>query len=170
MTNRRPERILLGRIVGASGLLGWLKVHSDTRPRAAIGNYKRWQLGKNSDWHTQNVDEVRSQGKRILGKLAGCDSREAAEALIGFDIAIEARQLDSLADGRYYWVDLQGLEVIGERGESFGTIVRIFDTGANDVIVVKGERERLIPWVMGDVIVAVDLDAGTVTVDWAADF
>ena len=170
MTNRRPERILLGRIVGASGLQGWLKVHSDTRPRAAIGNYKRWQLGKNSDWHTLSVDEVKCQGKRILGKLADCDSREAAEALIGFDIAIAAEQLDSPAEGQFYWVDLQGLEVIDERGESFGMIARVIDTGANDVIVVKGDRERMIPWVMGDVILAVDLKVGTVTVDWDADF
>jgi len=170
MAVRRPGRILLGRIVGASGLQGWLKVRSDTQPRIAIGNYKRWQLGKNSDWHARDVDDVKSRGKRILGKLADCDSREDAEALIGFDIAVEAEQLDSLADGRYYWVELQGLEVIGEGGQSFGTIARIFDTGANDVIVVKGDRERLIPWLMGDVVKAVDLESGTVTVDWAADY
>lgn len=170
MLSRRPERILLGRIVGASGLHGWVKVHSDTAPREAIGDYTCWQLGKNNDWHTQNVRQVKCQGKRILGKLAGCDSREAAEALIGCDIAVESEQLESLADGQYYWVDLQGLEVIGECGESFGTISRVFATGANDVIVVKGDRERLIPWLVGDVITAVDLDSGTVRVNWAADF
>ncbi len=170
MAKRRPERILLGRIVGASGLQGWLKIRSDTQPRAAIGNYKHWQLGKDSNWQTRDVNDVKSRGKRILGKLADCNSREAAEALIGLDIAVGAEQLDSLAEDQYYWVDLQGLKVIGEGGQSFGTIARIFSTGANDVIVVKGDRERLIPWLMGDVVKAVDLELGTVTVDWAADF
>lgn len=168
--SQRPEHILLGRIVGVSGLLGWLKIHSDTQPREAIGKYEHWQLGKRGEWQTGQVEKVKRQGKRILGKLAGCDSREAAEALVGLDIAVDSTQLDSLAEGQYYWVDLQGLQVTNQDGVEFGAIKRIFDTGANDVIVVKGDRERLIPWIVGDVIKAVDLDAATVTVDWDPEF
>lgn len=168
--SQRPERILLGQVVGVSGLRGLLKIHSDTQPRDAIGNYDCWQLGKQDDWHTRQVVSVKPQGKRIIAQLADCSTREAAEALIGFDIAVDAHALDELNDGQYYWVDLQGLHVANLCGDAFGTIKRVFDTGANDVIVVKGGRERLIPWIMGDVIKAVDFQSGTVTVDWGADF
>ncbi len=167
---RRPERILLGRIVGVSGLQGWLKVHSDTVPREDIDRYTCWQLGKRNEWNTYQVEKVKRQGKRILGKLAGCDNRESAEALVGLDIAIESGQLEELAKHQYYWVDLQGLQVTNHEGVEFGRIKRVFDTGANDVIVVQGDRERLIPWVIDDVIKAVDLAAGTVTVDWDPEF
>ena len=170
MTSKRPERILLGKIVGVSGLQGWLKVHSDTKPREAIGKYKQWLLGKDGHWHICKVKQVKPQGKRILGKLTDCDTREAAEALIGCDIAVEPDQLDTLASGQYYWVDLQGLQVVDSNGLDLGTIKRVFDTGANDVIVVKGERERLIPWIRDDVIKNVDMESRVVTVDWDPDF
>ena len=166
----QSERVLLGRIVGVSGLKGWVKIHSDTDPREDIGKYGSWQLGNRDTWTAHQVQAVKRQGKRLIGKLAGCDSREAAESLVGLTIAIDAEQLAALESGQYYWRDLQGLRVSNLDGIEFGIIKRIFDTGANDVIVVKGESERMIPWIPGDVITDVDLDRGTLTVDWDPEF
>ena len=164
------QLVLLGRIVGVHGLQGWVKIHSYTEPRQAIGNYDQWWVGKNEDWRPCEVRTVRCQGKRIIGKLAGSNDCDDAESLRGLEIAIDEQQLEKLDKDQYYWRDLQGLNVSHANGTALGKIARIFDTGANNVIVVKGERERMIPWLIHDVVRSVDLDAGQVVVEWDLDF
>ena len=66
--------------------------------------------------------------------------------------------------------DLQGLKVVTIKGELLGTVDHLIETGANDVLVVRGERERLIPFVLDQVIVNVDLDKREIQVDWDKDF
>ncbi|MDO5610991.1 MAG: ribosome maturation factor RimM, partial [Pseudomonadota bacterium] len=70
----------------------------------------------------------------------------------------------------YYWVDLEGLQVVTVAGVVLGRVDHLFSTGANDVIVVQGERERMIPFVQPDVITQIDFDAGLIVVDWDPDF
>ena len=70
----------------------------------------------------------------------------------------------------YYWVDLEGLRVETVGGAPLGILDHVFATGANDVLVVRGDRERMIPFVQPDVVTQVDFDAGVVTVDWDPDF
>jgi 16S rRNA processing protein RimM len=71
--------------------------------------------------------------------------------------------------GEYYWADLIGLAVVNESAQALGRITSILQTGANDVLVVGGERERLIPFI-AEVIRDVDLAAGVVRVEWSADY
>jgi len=89
---------------------------------------------------------------------------------MGSEIGIRRDQLPDTAPGVYYWGDLQGLEVVTGDGESLGTVDHLIETGANDVLVVKGDRERLIPFVLQQVVTRVDLDTGTIQVDWDKDF
>jgi 16S rRNA processing protein RimM len=72
--------------------------------------------------------------------------------------------------GHYYWVDLVGLRVRNLDGMDFGTIAEMMATGANDVIVAKGGRERLIPFVIGQFVKEINLDDGLMLVDWDAEF
>jgi 16S rRNA processing protein RimM len=72
-------------------------------------------------------------------------------------------------DDQYYWSDLEGLRVLHRDGTELGTVEYLLETGANDVMVVKGELERLIPFVMGKVVLGVDLDRGEIEVDWEWD-
>ena len=51
-----------------------------------------------------------------------------------------------------------------------GTVQSMMETGANDVLVVNGDRERLIPWIEGDVVQTVDLEKGSIVVDWDPEF
>ncbi|MEM7293311.1 MAG: ribosome maturation factor RimM [Pseudomonadota bacterium] len=164
------ERVLLGKIVGVHGLQGWLKVHSDTQPREAIGEYSNWCIGRSDDWTTSRVASVRRQGKRVLAKLKGCNTLEDAEALVGCTVAVTRDQLPALRDDQFYWRDLIGLEVVNLQGTALGHVAQVFDTGANDVLVVKGEEERLIPWILDEVVTEVDLDSGTLRVDWGTDY
>ena len=84
------------------------------------------------------------------------------------DVAVTEEQLDPLEPGEYYWHQLQGLEVINHSGDNLGKVDRLIETGANDVMVLTGDQERLIPYVAG--ITQVDLTAGLIKVDWEKDY
>ena len=161
---------MLGRITGLYGVQGWVKVFSYTEPRAGIIDYEPLYLADQGDWQPCQVAEARLQGKGVILRFAGCDDRNAAMALLGCDLAVRRAQLAPLTAGEYYWSDLEGLRVITVGGVELGVVARLFETGANDVVVVAGERERLIPFITGDVIVEIDLAEGVMQVDWDPAF
>ncbi len=121
----------------------------------------------------------------LLIKLSGVGDRDAAFALKGQQIAVPREALPETEEGEYYWSDLIGLQVSNTEGVDFGKITQVLETGANDVLVVrekqptqvKGKdgklreeyRERLIPFT-SDAVPEVDIQAGTVLVEWDADF
>lgn len=162
--------LIVGRINGLYGVRGWLRIFSYTEPRENIIHYSPWLIGTEGRWRNVEVDDGRAQGKGVVVKLLGCDDRDAASLLIGQDIAIRRDQLEALASGEYYWADLEGLRVVTMNGIELGVVDHLFETGANDVVVVRGERERLLPFVQGDVIRKIDLQRGVMEVDWDPDF
>jgi len=165
-----PERLVaLGRVSGLFGVRGWVKVHSDTRPRENILRYSPWYLLRGGRWRAYEVLAGRPQGKTLVAHLRGCDDREQARRLMGATIAVRRSQLGGDEDG-YFWTDLEGLEVVTAEGRVLGVVDHLMETGANDVLVVRGERERLIPWLPEQVILSVDLEAGCIRVDWDPDF
>jgi 16S rRNA processing protein RimM len=169
--SRGTDIIRLGRINGLYGVKGWVKVYSETRPRENILDYTPWLIRRaHQDWQPIEVTGGRPQGKGIIAHLQGFDEREQASQLLGAEVAVYREQLSPLADDEYYWVDLQGLTVETGDGVVLGTVDYIFDAGANDVLVVSGERERLIPFLQGQTILEVDLQGGTIRVDWDPEF
>lgn len=168
MSERRERRMIVGRVVGLFGVRGWVKVYSYTRPPEALLGYGTWQLEVRGEWQTRAVAEGRRQGRGLVARLAGFEDRDAAATLVGAVIAVSASQLPARAEGEYYWAELEGLRVVNLAGQELGRVSHLFETGANDVLVVRGERERLIPF--GKRIVRdVDLEAGTIRVDWDAE-
>lgn len=165
----RADVVLMGRVVGLFGVKGWVKVYSYTRPREAILEYDSWQLKFADGWRAFEVAEGKKQGAGVIARLDDVKDRDAAAQLVGTDIGIARSQLPALKQGEHYWADLEGLTVVNLAGEELGTVSHLFETGANDVMVVQGERERLIPYI-ASAIRKVDLDAGTLTVDWDKDF
>lgn len=162
--DRQP--IVLGRIAGVYGVRGWVRVFSDTDPRDNILRYAPWLL--NGTLH--RVLEGRKHGKGLVVRLEGCDDRDQAAALVGQAISIYRDQLPAPRPDEFYWADLEGLLVETLNGEPLGRVSHLFSTGANDVLVIKGERERLLPFVWDDVVKDVDFDAGVMRVDWDPDF
>ncbi len=118
------------------------------------------------------VLEGRRQGKTVVARLQGIETREQAEALRGALISIERSQLQPLPIGEYYWADLIGLEVLDTRGRQLGRVTNLMETGANDVLIVRDEdgKEILIPWLKERVILEVNLEMGNIRVDWDPDF
>jgi 16S rRNA processing protein RimM len=160
---------VLGRIVGLFGVQGWVKVFSYTRPREGIFDYRQWLLRRNEGWHAARLRQGRPQGKGLVAWLEGLDDRDQASEWIGADIAVEAEHLPPAGEGEYYWWQLEGLRVINSEGIELGRVGHLFETGANDVLVVDGDRQRLIPYIP-DVVRDVDLEAGVIRVEWDADF
>lgn len=166
----QPGMIILGKITGVFGVKGWVKIFSYTEQRDGILRYNPWFLRIANEWRAFKVIASRSQSKTLVAQLQGIDTRDQAERLLGCEIAIPREQLRSLRDGEYYWADLQGMRVVTTTGIDFGVVDALFETGANDVMVVKGKRERLVPWIMNDVIKSVSLDERVIVVDWDPDF
>ncbi|MBS7458872.1 ribosome maturation factor RimM [Coralloluteibacterium stylophorae] len=168
MTDER--RLLLGRIVGVFGLRGELKLESSTEPRDAIFRYQPWTLRAGTAEREVSGVRGRDTGRNVVARFPGVDDRDAAEALIGHEIWVPRSALPAAAPDEYYWVDLEGIEVATVDGIALGRISHLFATGANDVIVVRGDRERLIPFVRDQVVREVDLAAGRMVVDWDPEF
>lgn len=163
------DLVSLGHVSGAYGVKGWVKVHSYTEPREAILDYAVWMLGPNREAVT--VTEGRKHSRTVVAKLEGVDDRDRAASLAGSEIAVDRGGLPDLPEGRYYWSDLIGLDVVlSEDHARVGRVEKMMSTGAHDVMVVRGERERLIPFVYGTTVISVDLENGEVLVDWDRDF
>ncbi len=172
------EKLIIGKISGVYGVKGWVKVYSDTEPKEGITQYNPWYLRQpgrqQGEWREVQVESGRRQAKTVIAKLDGCDDRDAAMLLTGAEIAIRQDQLKELNKDEYYWRDLIGLRVTNREGVELGTVHRLMETGANDVLVVKGQdkesKEHLIPWILNQSVLDVDLEQGLIQVDWDADF
>jgi 16S rRNA processing protein RimM len=164
------RRILIARVAGAFGVRGELKLQSFTDPDLAALRYQPWQLVHRGAERTVTGARGRGTNKGVVATLPGIDDRDAAEALTGAEIWVDRAQLPPPAPGEYYWVDLEGLKVVNLEGAALGTVSHLLNTGANDILSVAGERERLIPFIEPDFVKSVDFAAGTITVDWDADF
>ncbi|GMQ91482.1 MAG: ribosome maturation factor RimM [Gammaproteobacteria bacterium] len=161
--------VKVGDIVGLFGVKGWLKIHSYTRPREAIFAYDRWMLGQDGKWSSVVPRQGKAQGKGLIVALEGISDRDQAATLLGTEIAIEREQLPTLPKGEFYWQDLEGMQVENQEGQLLGVVKHLFETGANDVMVVQGEKEYLIPYI-DSVVLEVNTDAGLIRVDWDQEF
>ena len=169
MDQHDSDLICVGHILGAQGLKGWVKVFSNTSPRANIIKYGPWLVEQNNGLNRFDV-QGREQGKQVLAKLSEIDDRNQAEALTGCKLYIRATQLPALGENEYYWSDLIGMSVETLQSEPLGIVDSLIETGADDVLVLKGERERLIPFVMDEIVRSVDLENQRIVVDWSPEY
>lgn len=170
MSEANQSLLELGKISGVFGVQGWVKIFSWTDPREGIIDYSPWMLHHRGEWREIELEAGQRQGKMVIAKLAGVDDRDQAMLLNGAVIAVPAERLKKLKKDQFYWRELEGLQVINAAGVNLGVVDHLMETGANDVLVVKGDRERLIPYTPGHAVQKVDLSAGVISVDWDPDF
>jgi len=163
-------KVSVGHFAGCFGVKGWVKVFSYTKPRQNILAYSPWILIEQGKVVKLNVIEGRRHGSSLIAHLNGIESREDAAKYTGREIHINRQQLPEVKQDEYYWVDLVGLTVLTENNVNLGRVDSLIETGANDVLVVKGDQERLIPFIQREVVKLVDLDEGRILVSWNPDF
>jgi len=172
------DHVVLGKLTSPYGVKGWLRVYSYTSPMEGILDYPVWLVRQGDTPKRYRLVQGRRQGKGLVALLEGCESREAAEALAGAEIVLPKAELPDLGGDDFYWHELEGLRVVTRDGSVLGRLDHLFETGANDVMVVKGSleadaidaRERLLPFLPEEVILEVDLEGGVMTVDWDPEF
>ncbi len=164
------NKIVVGKVAGAYGVRGWLKIFPFTELKENILDFSHWYVEKHLGGNAAKVGQGKVHGKFVVVPLEGVDSREQAEAMKGSLVKVDKEALKVLAKDEYYWADLIGLTVQNLSDVQFGKVEGLMETGANDVLVVKGERERLVPFILEQVIKSVDLDNKLIVVDWDSEF
>lgn len=157
--------VVMGRVRAPHGLKGWIKVQPFTQEVEGLLEYPEWWLGAAGQWQQHRVAESAVHGAVVVARLDGFVDRDAAAGLRGRDVAIPRAVLPENREGEFYWNDLLGIEVRNRDSVVLGLVANILETGANTVLVVRGEKELLVPFIQ-DVIVKVDVKAGQVVVDW----
>ena len=159
----------MGRIVAAHGIQGYVKLRTFTQDPEGLDEYAEWVVKTPRGWQYMALEDFAARPNGTMAKLSGCEDRDAAEALRGADVAIPREALGDAGEGVLYRVDLVGLEVVDESGARLGKVESFFETGDTSVMVVRGGRERMIPFV-AEYVKAVDREAGRITVAWGKEY
>lgn len=170
MPDKRQQRLIVGRISGVFGVRGEVKIFSYTRPIEQIFSYTPWYLQQQGTWVKRRAAQGSRRGKGLTAQIEGVNDRDAAQGLISADIAVDKEQLPALPEGEFYWHELIGLKVETVKGDNLGNVVDLEETGANDVLVLQGETKLLVPFVRGSIVKSIDLESGTIQVDWNPEF
>jgi len=163
--------VVVGKVSGVFGIKGWVKVLSHTRPRDNLLDFDPWLIHGADGWRSCRVLDSGHSGGALTVKLDAAQTRDAAQVLVGKEIAVQRSQLPRLPAGQYYWFELVGLRVVTATGREFGRVTGLLETGANDVLEVEGSGNRmLIPFVPGAVVESVDRGAGCIQVNWDPEY
>ena len=179
------DAVEVGRIMGAWGIKGGLKVKAFSADPQALFSSKRWFIQAPAADELKpraalaavagrvlRVTLAREQGEHVVATAQDLDDRDAAEALTGWRIFIARTSFPTPEDDEFYWVDLIGLQVQDRQGAALGDVVGLIETGPHCVLRLSSTdsngQQRLIPFVSAYVD-RVDLPGRTVTVDWAFD-
>jgi 16S rRNA processing protein RimM len=172
MSTARPDdrgrEVVLGRIGAPFGVQGWVKVHSYTDPPEGIVKYASWDLWRAGRTERRALRDWKRAGGAMAVLLEGVGSREAARDLTGSEVRVDRAELPPTRPGEYYWHDLIGLEAVNRDGAALGRIESILELPAHPVLVLEGDRQRLVPLVR-ERLLAVELGAGRVTLEWHPD-
>jgi 16S rRNA processing protein RimM len=159
----------MARIVAAHGIQGWVKLRTFTADPQGLDEFAEWLVKTPEGWRYMALEDFAVRPNGTAAKLTGCEDRTAALRLKGADVAIPREALGEAEEGSLYRVDLLGLEVVDEAGARLGEVESFFETGDTSVMVVRGGRERMIPFVP-DYVKAVDREARRITVAWKAEY
>jgi 16S rRNA processing protein RimM len=170
------DLVLVGYVSGAYGIHGWVRIKPYSSDGDALLAAKTWWLDK-PDMHDVEMMQSKMHNDEVVASLMGVAGRDAAEALKGATVHVRRSHFPALDNDEFYWVDLIGLAVVNERGESLGVVNDLMDNGAHPILrveqpVAEGQKpapELLIPFV-DQFVKTVDQAARLITVDWEADY
>jgi 16S rRNA processing protein RimM len=163
--------VVMGRVMAPFGVKGAVKVEPFGGGSGNLCKYSAWWVGEPGKLEEVALAECRAHGEYLVARFEGCEDRDKAGMYRGAEVALRREDLPKPAKHEFYQADLIGLEVVNLQGERLGRIAGFFSAGgANEVMRVAREAgERLLP-ATAEVIRRVDLEAGTIEVEWGADW
>ena len=170
MSPKADRYISVGKVGAPHGLDGAVKVVSFTEHPEDIFDYDPWHINKNGQYIEISLEGEAVHGKYLVAQFVGSEDRDSAQQWTNCEIAVKRSQMPELPDGEYYWSDLEGMTVKTVEGLILGTIEEVMETGANPVLVIQGEKRRLVPYLPEKVVKEVNLATNYVIVDWDSDF
>ncbi len=164
------DKIIIAKVGAPHGVKGWVKLNSFTTDPSKVFDYLPWQIKHAKAWQSIDIADYKVSAKNIVIRFTDCDDRDKAQSYTNLELAIDKSQLPKAAEGEYYWHDLEGLTVTNLQDQLLGKVSHLLATGANDVMVVAGQKRHLIPFIKDQVIKNIDLATQAMVVDWDADF
>lgn len=166
--------ITIGKVSGVYGVLGWIKIISFTDKADNIFDYTPWFIYLKFMWKLIYLDQWKCLSKRYIAKIRNISNRESAELLVHCSIIIDEKRLPYAGHDEYYCKDLIGCIVVTNKSICLGSVFRIIETTANDVLVIKlykkndvlKKKECLIPFIQNKVIKNINLNDRIIIVDW----
>ena len=163
--------VIMGRVASAHGIRGWIRIQPYTEYVDSLLGYSTWWIGQeHGPWRGVKVLQCESHLKTLAALLPDCPDRTTAEKLKGLLIAVPRSSLPEQPEDEYYWSDLIGLPVINGAGVNLGNVEQLLETGANQVLMVKGENGQILIPFVASAIKQVDTQNKCIKVDWAADY
>ena len=160
------KKILIAKIQAHQGLNGWLKVYSYSETKQKFSEYKYFFIQKDNNTIRLDIEDI-SIGKSIKVKFKNFNCREDSEEYIGEEIFINENQLDVLEENQFYWNEIIGLTAYLNNGKKIGIVSDIIETGSNDVLVIKGKEEILVPYVFGESVMEVAVEEKKIIINEA---
>jgi len=163
--------LVMGRILGAFGVRGWVKIAPYTETPGVLLDHPEWLVRRKGTWQTMQVVAGEAHAETLVAQLAGIDDRDQAAMLRGSEIGVPRSALPPAPEGEYYWADLEGLAVENVVGEALGRVTEVFSNGGQEVLRIADANgaERLVPFVPA-FVESVDLETGRIVVDWGMDW
>lgn len=161
---RKVSLVVVGRALKPHGLAGWVRIEvlSENPHRFSPGN--SFILEGSEGGERLLLEKAERDREGLKAKFRGIESRQSAESLAGKTLFITPEETGQAPPSSLWEHQILGLEVRTQGGRVLGEVVEIMETGANDVLVVRGDKDYLIP-VIEQVISEVDEDAGVITIE-----
>lgn len=165
-TKSAPARLRVGRISGAHGLGGAIRVRPDDPDSDTLHNVTRVYLEQDGATHEFALLDARRVNRTTLRiVLGGVDGPERAEQLRGATLMVAVADLPPVGPGEFYYYQVIGCEVVTTLGRRLGTVEEVFSAGANNVLVVRDDGTEILVPVIEDVVKVMDLEGRKVTVE-----
>ncbi len=161
--------VVMGRIAAPFGIKGWVKVQTFSEDPDTLMDFESWRVGRGAEHTLYTVETIQDHSNTLVAKLVGVDDRDTAYALRGQEISVARSALPPPAEDEFYWSDLIGLTAVNREGVELGKVDSLMETGAQDVLVIKGKREHLIPFI-AQFVGKVDVAGGQIEVDWGEGY
>ena len=162
--------VVMGRLGGSLGLKGWLKIQIFSEELGTLGKYENWYLSNDEkNWQIIRIEQYKISTNKVSVKFYDVDDRTASDPYKSYLVGVPKDSLPKLEENEYYWDDLIGFEVLNLQNILLGQVDTFLETGANDVLVVEGNKQILIPYIP-NTIIKIDKKQQKIVVDWDENF